>query len=242
MQNWQRKSMRFSRQDLDNLTVLDIEEELYERLGTKSASLPRMQLELEKFKEEYITQIEEKEKLEAEEKAAKEEFLRKQRQIKELKEKEEKLFQNKKLLFSTRWNNLTDKRMSLHEIGESVSNPDLWFKNLTATEPEEVIEKQLSKLESVDYDLKRKLEQESKQRQFTELRNKRNEFLYKTDWTQSVTDSKLDKEVKKQYRLYRKYLRELPKLIENKQVLDFIVMTFNEWKLNSPIFEGWNEI
>lgn len=234
--------MRFSREDLDKLTVLDVSEELYERLGTKSASLPRMQLELEKFKEEYLVQIEAKEKLEEEERVAKEEFLRKQRELKELKQKEQKLFENKKLVFTTRWNNLFDKRTTLNELNLTIPNPDKWFKDLLSSETEEYIDKVLSDMENVDYDIKKRMEDEKKSSQLNNIRKLRNKYLYETDWTQSVTDSKLDKSVKKQYIMYRKYLRELPKLIENKQVLDFNVMRFEEWLGNSPIFKGWNEI
>ena len=234
--------MRFSREDLDKLTVLDVSEELYERLGTKSASLPRMQLELEKFKEEYLVQIEAKEKLEEEEKVAKEEFLRKQRELKELKQKEQKLFENKKLVFTTRWNNLFDKTTTLNELNLTIPNPDKWFRDLLSSETEEYIDKVLSDMENVDYDIKKKMEDEKKSSQLNNLRKLRNKYLYETDWTQSVTDSKLDKSVKKQYIMYRKYLRELPKLIENQQVLDFNVMNFEEWLGNSPIFQGWNEI
>lgn len=234
--------MRFTRKDLEKLTVLDVAEELYERLGTRSASLPRLELELSNFKDEYITQIEAKEKLEAEEKAAKEEFLRKQRELKELKQKEKELYKNKSLVFSTRWNNLTDKRTCLHKLGLTIPNPDKWFKDLVSSESEELIDKKLSELESIDYDIKRQLENEKKTSHLKKLREIRDRYLYETDWTQSVTDSKLDKSVKKQYIMYRKYLRELPKLIENKQVLDFKVMKFEDWKDNSPIFEGWNEI
>lgn len=234
--------MKLTRDQLNKLTILDVEEELYQRLGTKAASVARMNLELEKYKKEYIELIEEQERLEAEKQAAKEEFLNKQRELLEAKEKEEKLKENSDLVNSVRWNNLYDKRTLLSKLGYTVSNPDLWFKELCKNSSQNVIDKELKKFESLDYDIKLIHTKESLSVKLNDLRLERNNMLYSTDWTQAVSDSNLTSEEKKQYRLYRKYLRELPKLIEREQVLDYIVLSFEDWQNNMPIFENYNRI
>ncbi len=232
--------MRFSREDLEKLTVLDVEQELYDRLGSESVSMPRLKMELNLFKEEYLKQIEESERLAEEESRAKEEYLRKQSELEEIKKKETALFENKKLTNSVRWSRITNKRECLRLNGINVSNPEAWFRDLDMTDEE--VGLLLKKLENSDYDINRRIQLEEEQREINNLRIVRNDFLYKTDWTQSVADSDLTPNEKKNYRLYRKYLKNLPKLIENKQVLDFNVMTFDEWYDNRPIFEGSDSI
>jgi hypothetical protein len=61
------------------------------------------------------------------------------------------------------------------------------------------------------------------------LREKRNEFLAVTDWTQ-IADCELETEQRKEYRAYRSYLRVLPKLYDNSSVVSAKVYSFEDWK------------
>jgi len=61
------------------------------------------------------------------------------------------------------------------------------------------------------------------------LRIHRTEQLYKTDWTQ-LADSPLDQNVKKLYREYRQYLRDLTKNYDDKTVKKYKIMSFVDWK------------
>lgn len=129
-------------------------------------------------------------------------------------------------------------------------DPQKYLDNLILGEDNpELAEKRLKLLEdfgAMSKEKTKRLERERAEREYKaklkELRILRNDFLLKTDWTQSVTDSPLSQEERKNYRLYRKYLRELPKLIENKQVLDFTVLTYHGWFIKKPVFEGSTEI
>lgn len=228
----------YTREELDKLTVLDVTDILYERLGTKSSSLPRLEMELLKLKEEYLAEIVEVEKKEEEEEKARIEFLRKQKEAVELKQKQARLGKNKNLSHSIRWSSLVNKREALNSKGHNPSNMEIWFKEFCSKHSHHDIDLYLCELEEFDYDYKFKQEQARIKQEMVDLRRKRDNFLKDTDWTQSVTDSPLNPEKKKDYRLYRKYLRQLPVLIESKQVLDKEVMSFEEWFYNRPVFEG----
>lgn len=64
---------------------------------------------------------------------------------------------------------------------------------------------------------------------------KRDLFLQKTDFTQ-LADAPFSSAEKTEFRDYRDYLREFPTLFQNGQILQFKVMTFEEWKLNKPVY------
>lgn len=61
------------------------------------------------------------------------------------------------------------------------------------------------------------------------LRYKRKLMLQDTDFTQ-LADSPISADVKKQYREYRKYLRDLPKSYNDNTITKFKVMSFDAWK------------
>jgi len=61
------------------------------------------------------------------------------------------------------------------------------------------------------------------------LRRKRNEFLEFTDWTQ-LADCALTTEEKKEYRAYRSYLRTIPILYDDSNVVYAKVYSFEDWK------------
>lgn len=124
----------------------------------------------------------------------------------------------------------------------SVASPEfkdqeVYFEKLIQNEPDlGLAEKRITTLEKVIYADKKKPAELDKL-ELERVRILRNSFLRETDWTQSVSDCPLDREVKKQYRLYRKYLRELPLLIEREQVIGYVVLKFEDWLDNKPIFK-----
>jgi len=61
------------------------------------------------------------------------------------------------------------------------------------------------------------------------FRYKRELALKETDWTQ-LADVNLDTEERKEYRSYRSYLRDLPKLYDDNSVVYAKVYNFEDWK------------
>ena len=146
---------------------------------------------------------------------------------------------DKKEWFKKRWS-----RMAIESLEESLKvaapqykDPTVFFKELVLEEEnEDLADKRLSVLENLilqDKASKKEVEMER-------VRLERNRMLHMTDFSQ-LADVPLSNDEKKSYRQYRRYLRELPVLIERDQVLDFKVLTYEEWKRNPPKFEGWNE-
>jgi len=134
---------------------------------------------------------------------------------------------------------------ALGDISEflAVASPEykdqkVYFDKLIQNEPDlGLAEKRLSTLEKVIHS-ERKTTLDINRIELQKLRIIRDQYLRDTDWTQSVSDCPLDRNVKKEYRLYRKYLRELPLLIERQQVIGYVVLEFDKWLKNKPIFEG----
>lgn len=60
------------------------------------------------------------------------------------------------------------------------------------------------------------------------FRSKRDEMLFKTDWTQ-LADVLLTQETRKQYRAYRQYLRDAPALHNDESIIGAEVCSFEEW-------------
>lgn len=82
-------------------------------------------------------------------------------------------------------------------------------------------------------DVLRKLEVKAK---WNNLRKERDEMLQKTDWTQ-LADAPIDSNQKCEYREYRQYLRNIPTLYQNKQILKLQVMSIEDWRQNKPIYK-----
>ena len=61
------------------------------------------------------------------------------------------------------------------------------------------------------------------------FRRKRMLALQETDWTQ-LADVDLDTEERKEYRSYRNYLRDLPKLYDDSSVTYAKVYSFEDWR------------
>lgn len=146
---------------------------------------------------------------------------------------------NKKDWFKKRWG-----RMAIESLEEALKvaapqykDPTVFFKELVLEEEnEDLADKRLTVLENlILQDVSSKMEVELER-----LRLERNDMLYKTDFSQ-LADVPLDGNEKKSYRQYRRYLRELPILIERKQVLKFEVLTYEQWKSKPVRFEGWDK-
>lgn len=146
---------------------------------------------------------------------------------------------NKKNWFKKRWDKMGDAALTevLKVAAPKYTDPNIYFEELILNEEDEnIADKRLTVLENlILQDNASKMEVEMER-----LRIERNDMLYKTDFSQ-LADVPLSNVEKKEYRQYRKYLRELPVLIKREQVLQFKVLSFTEWKNKPVIFEGWNE-
>ena len=63
-------------------------------------------------------------------------------------------------------------------------------------------------------------------------------FLLETDFTQ-LADAPFTSAEKALYREYRQYLRDLPMIYKNAQILEPIAMNFDDWMLNKPIYKKY---
>ena len=138
--------------------------------------------------------------------------------------------------FKKRWDNLGEE--SLREIlkvaAPRFKDPDVYLQELILDEEnEKIADKRLCVLEGL-------LQQSKASKMEVELervRIERDRMLALSDFSQ-LPDVPLTNGEKKAYRQYRRYLRELPVLIERGQVTEFKVMDFKAWEHNKPIFEG----
>lgn len=146
---------------------------------------------------------------------------------------------DRKHWFKKRWDRMGEEALRdvLKVASPNYKDPSVYFKELIQDEEDESIaDKRLSVLEGlILQDVASKMEVELER-----LRLERNNMLYKTDFSQ-LADVPLDGNEKKSYRQYRRYLRELPVLIERKQVLKFEVLTYEKWKSKPVRFEGWDK-
>lgn len=145
---------------------------------------------------------------------------------------------DKKNWFKIRWDRMgvDALREVLKVAAPKYTDPEIYFEELILEEENETIaDKRLTVLENlILQDKSSKMEVEMER-----VRLERNRMLQLTDFSQ-LADVPLSNEEKKLYRQYRKYLRELPLLIEREQVLKFEVLTFEQWKSKPVVFEGWN--
>lgn len=74
-----------------------------------------------------------------------------------------------------------------------------------------------------------KEELDSTEELWSVLRKRRLLKLQETDWTQ-LADAELDTETRKEYRQYRSYLRDLPKLHNDSSIIHAKVYSFEDWK------------
>lgn len=131
---------------------------------------------------------------------------------------------DKKDWFKKRWERLGDISELLKVAAPQYTNPHKYYEDLIENEEnDEIADKRLKVLESlVIVDEEEKLELELER-----LRVERDIALRQTDYTQ-LPDVPLASSIKQQYRAYRKYLRELPRLVKNKQ-LEIGVVSFEDW-------------
>lgn len=146
---------------------------------------------------------------------------------------------DKKKWFERRWAKLGNSSLTeaLKVAAPQYTDPDVFFKELVLDEENESIaDKRLTVLEDIlNKDKTSKMEVELER-----VRIERDRLLVISDFSQ-LADVPLTNDEKKLYRQYRKYLRELPVLIERGQVIEYIAMTFNEWEVKPPIFKDWNK-
>lgn len=145
---------------------------------------------------------------------------------------------DRKHWFKTRWDRMGEGALRdvLKVASPKYTDPEIYFEELIFNEEDEnLADKRLTVLENlILQDNASKMEVEMER-----VRLERNRMLQLTDFSQ-LADVPLSNEEKKKYRQYRRYLRELPKLIEREQVLQFKVLTYQEWCNKPVVFEGWN--
>lgn len=123
-----------------------------------------------------------------------------------------------------RWKRLKHKEKLLFKMfnkdNNFISQVTRYFTNLEHTST------QLAKIEELET---------------LDVEYERREVLKSTDWTQ-LADANLTSSERAEFRNYRQYLRDLPKLWKNKQILENRVMDFEEWRENPPIYEKKRKI
>lgn len=126
--------------------------------------------------------------------------------------------------FKKRWKRLGDVSELLKVAAPQYKEPHKYFKELILEEENtELADRRLKVLESlVIIDKEAQLEIELER-----LRVERDEALRKTDYTQ-LPDVPMASSKKQEWRAFRQYLRDLPKLVQNKQ-LEIGVVSFEEW-------------
>lgn len=67
------------------------------------------------------------------------------------------------------------------------------------------------------------------------IKNRAKMYLRETDFSQ-LADVPLNSQQKAQYREYRDYLRNIDKIYNNKQILKPVVMDYDTWKFNKPVY------
>lgn len=136
--------------------------------------------------------------------------------------------------FASRCDNLFDKNYSVRKVLKNISNVDLFLKEKIINETNiEKAEALLKEIEKFDLEYKKEFEKQKTKEKIKNLKNIRNDYLIKTDWTQ-IADAEIDQQLRLEYREYRRYLRRIFKLYKNKQILKLEVMDFKEWKENPP--------
>lgn len=143
-----------------------------------------------------------------------------------------------KKFFKKRWDNLSSESLSeiLKVAAPAYQDPDVYFQELIMEEKNEkvadrrlkVIEKLLieDEAEKLEIDMER-------------IRIERDRMLSLSDFSQ-IADVPLTQDERKAYRQYRRYLRELPVLIQRGQVVDMRVMDFRDWRKTPVVFKGWD--
>lgn len=117
------------------------------------------------------------------------------------------------------------------------SNKDLWFKeNIEENTSYEVAKSFLDLISEKHQVYKKEQQKLELEKLKAEIRVEADEMLLHTGWSM-LSDAPLSQEGKKLYRDYRQYLRDIIDLWENKQINELKVMTFDEWRDNTPVYK-----
>ena len=126
--------------------------------------------------------------------------------------------------FRERFEAIEDIEELLSVAAPQYRDPETYFTELIANETNKnIAEKRLRVLE----DLVVRSEEDKAKKELERLRRERNELLRSTDWTQ-LPDAPLPQQVKKFYRKYREYLRELPEIYKSNK-FGKAAMRYDEW-------------
>jgi hypothetical protein len=146
-----------------------------------------------------------------------------------------------------RLNNIFDKNYSVITAFPEVNNPDLFLKEKILEEKDEtLVEQRLAKIEAVDTQWKRDIAEQKLKDELDKVIRRSQELMRQCDYTQLPDAEYIEQdfrvrsftqEEKLEWREYRKYLRRIPRLFKNKQILELRVMGFEEWRLNKPLYK-----
>lgn len=126
--------------------------------------------------------------------------------------------------FRERFEAIEDIEELLSVAAPQYRDPEVYFTELIANEKNKTLaEKRLRVLE----DLRCRDEEEKAVKALERVVRERNQLLRDTDWTQ-LPDVPLPQEVRKYYRKYRQYLRELPESIRKNRI-SLGIKTYEEW-------------
>lgn len=132
------------------------------------------------------------------------------------------------------WNNLRDNKEKVIVEWLRRYSFDFIFEELVINEKDKQKRDELvDKLKNIS---NRIFEEQNKDIEIKNLAKRAWEVYQTTNWTQ-LPDARLSQEGRKLYREYRNYLLDIEKLWRNKQLKDFKVMTFEEWRKDPPIYK-----
>lgn len=135
-----------------------------------------------------------------------------------------------------RFESIGDVHRVVDHAGISASNPAAYFRDMILGESDkDLAETRMSVIDSAKNAIIAAEGTEAEAKVMADMRSDRDGYLAKTDFTQ-LADAPLTTEEKTEYRNYRDYLRKIPELFEGGQIVEMKAMSFEEWKLDKPIY------
>lgn len=200
---------------INSLEVADVEELLSSRLEAKEleASQENLEAELVLYKEEELAEIERQKALAKKHSDAK-------KRISQL---------------------LVNPHGFFHEVVADTPNPAAYLRDRLAEtdfedgDSEAALLQLLSQLEAAQRVHEDALSAQQELDELAQMRADRDKYLADTDYTM-LADAPYSTAQKAEYREYRQYLRDLPSLYANQQILEAEALTFAEWKNNKPVY------
>jgi hypothetical protein len=146
-----------------------------------------------------------------------------------------------------RWDRLFDYNYSVSTAFPEEANKELFLQQKILGETnEELYELRIQRIEEIDARWRKECAIAEEERKLKVITDQATVLLDASNKTQLPDAEYVDEdfnvrpytqEEKLEWREYRKYLRRIPRLFKNKQILELRVMGFEEWRLNKPVYK-----